>query len=141
MLSIASNPVIRAGARSRCRAGREAIRRAATRSLTALAVAGALLASPAAPALAQIRPIPETAKLGTLTVGHFPNAVLNGKPVTLGPGARIRDVNNLFVVPSTLKDSSRTVAYATGSLGEIVDVWILSEAEVGQIRARQSSSR
>lgn len=32
------------------------------------------------------------------------------------------------------------VAYATGSLGEVVSAWILTEAEIKQIRARPKTS-
>src|SRR5690606_20306378 len=65
-----------------------------------------LVAIAAAPAQAQLRSIPEKARLATLRLGVFPDAMLNGKPVRLGPGARIYNLNNAIVVPSTLKDVS-----------------------------------
>ena len=33
-----------------------------------------------------------------------------------------------------------TVAYVTGSLGEVVAVWILTNDEIRQVRARQKRS-
>ena len=94
-----------------------------------------------APAQAQTRPIPETAKLAKLKLGVFPEAELDGRKVTLGPGARIFNRDNMLVVPASLMDVTSVVAYVTGSLGEIVTVWILNDAEVKQIRARAEEVR
>ena len=110
-----------------------------------LKVLAALLASvlvglAAAPARAQIRRIPEDARLATLKLGVFPDAELNGKAVKLGPGVRIYNQDNIIVVPSTVKDARLVVAYVTGSLGEVVAAWILKDAEYQQIRARQKKS-
>jgi hypothetical protein len=94
----------------------------------------------AAPAQAQIRPIPDAARLATLKLGVFPDAELNGKVVKLGPGTRIYNQDNIIVIPSTLKGVSLVVAYVTGSLGEVVSVWILKDVEIQQIRARLKKS-
>lgn len=93
-----------------------------------------------APAQAQTRPIPEAAKLAKLKLGVFPEAELDGRKITLGPGVRIFNRDNLLVVPAALKDVTSVIAYTTGSLGEIVTVWILDEAEVKSIRARARKS-
>ena len=111
----------------------------------AVQVLGALLLSimvgiAAAPAQAQIRPIPANAKLATLKLGVFPDAVLNGKAIRLGPGARIYNRDNIIIIPSTLKDVTMVVAFATGSLGEVVSAWILTDQEIKQIRARPKAS-
>ena len=112
-----------------------------TLRLVALVLAALLLTVvigiAAAPAQAQVRPIPDNAQLATLKLGVFPDAVLNGKAVKLGPGTRIYNQDNIIVVPSTLKDVTNVVAYVTGSLGEVVSVWILKDAELKQLRARQ----
>ncbi len=94
----------------------------------------------ATPASAQIRPIPEHARLATLKLGVFPDAELNGKWVKLGPGARIYNQDNMIVIPSSLKGVPHVVAYVTGSLGEVVSVWILKDREVRQLRARLKKS-
>lgn len=94
----------------------------------------------AAPARAQVRTIPHDAQLGTLKLGVFPDAVLNGKAVKLGPGARIYNQENTIVVPSSLLNVTNVVAYVTGSLGEVVAVWILKDAEIRQLRARPKRS-
>jgi len=111
----------------------------------ALQALGALLltlfvAVVSAPAQAQVRAIPATAKLATLKLGIFPEAELDGKPVRLGPGARIYNQNNTIVIPASLKGTSLVIAYTTGSIGEIVNVWILKDAEIEQIRARSKRS-
>lgn len=93
-----------------------------------------------APAGAQTRPIPAEARLGTLTVGIFPDAVLDGKAIRLGPGVRIHDTSNRIVVPSTIRNSALVVAYVTGNLGEIVSAWIVTDTELRQLRARRSGS-
>ena len=90
----------------------------------------------AAPVKAQIRTIPQAAQLATLKLGVFPDAELNGRRIRLGPGARIRNHDNLIVTPASLKDVTSVVAYVTGSLGEVVSVWILKDSEIRQMRAR-----
>jgi hypothetical protein len=93
-----------------------------------------------APAQAQTRPIPAEAKLAKLKLGVFPDAEIDGRKITLGPGVRIFDRHNMLVIPAALKDVTSVVAYVTGSLGEIVTVWVLDDAEEKQIRARARKS-
>ena len=99
-----------------------------------------LVALATAPAQAQSRPIPDTARLAKLKLGVFPEAELDGKRVTLGPGVRIFSRDNMLVLPASQKDQTSVVAYVTGSLGEVITVWILNDAEVKQIRARARKS-
>ena len=99
-----------------------------------------LVALATAPAQAQSRPIPDTARLAKFTFGVFPEAELDGKRVTLGPGVRIFSRDNMLVLPASQKDQTSVVAYVTGSLGEVITVWILNDAEVKQIRARARKS-
>ncbi len=87
------------------------------------------IAAHAPAALAQpARSIPENAEIGRLTLGVFPDATLDGKPVRLGAGARIRDQANIIQVPSTVTGEKK-IAFSRGTMGEIVQVWILSDAE------------
>ena len=99
-----------------------------------------LVALATAPAQAQSRPIPDSARLAKLKLGVFPEAELDGKRVTLGPGVRIFSRDNMLVLPASQKDQTSVVAYVTGSLGEVITVWILNDAEVKQIRARARKS-
>ena len=131
MATLTRLPKYPAGAQRALRLGLQALAALALTVLVALATA---------PAQAQTRPIPESARLAKLKLGVFPEAELDGKRVTLGPGVRIFSRDNMLVVPAALKDVTSIVAYVTGSLGEIVTVWILDEAEVKQLRARARKS-
>ena len=90
---------------------------------------------------AQSRPIPEQARHGTLVLGVFPQARLDGKAVRLGAGARVFDQRNLIVTPASIKDVRNYVAFVTGPQNEILTAWILTDAEIEALRARQRRSR
>lgn len=135
MATIIRHPKFSPAARRALRLGLQAL------GALALTVVVALGSVPAnAQIQTQIRPIPEAAKLARLKLGVFPEAEIDGRRITLGPGVRIFNRDNMLVVPAALKDVSSVVAYTTGSLGEIVTVWILDEAEVKSIRARARKS-
>jgi hypothetical protein len=97
-----------------------------------------------APALAQQMPlqraIPDGVELGRLRIGVFPEATIDGKPVLLGPGTRIRDESNTIRPPSTV-DGERRIAYQRGSLGEVVQVWLVTDEEWRTISARIAAAR
>lgn len=132
MATIIRHSKFRTGARRALRLGLQAL------GALVLTLVVALGSAPAQ-AQVQARPIPETAKLAKLKLGVFPEAVLDGRKITLGPGVRIFNRDNMLVVPAALKDVTSVVAYTTGSLGEILTVWILDEAEVKRIRARRKA--
>ncbi len=101
-------------------------------------IAGLLLA---AVALAQIaRPIPDNVEIGRLAIAVFPQATLDGRAVTLGPGTRIYDENNTIRPPSTVT-GERRVAFVRGTIGEINQVWLLSDAEYRAIASRIAAAR
>ena len=78
------------------------------RFVTALTVAACLLA----PAAAQVqRAFPQNALRGAIVVGVAPEIQVNGAPARLAPGARIRDANNMAVVPSGLTGGRFLVNY------------------------------
>lgn len=98
-------------------------------ALPAPTVAAARTAWPLRQALAQTpRPIPADARLGALKLGVFPQAVLDGKAIVLGPGFRLFDLDNRIMVPSTVS-GTWAVAYVAGPVGELTQAWILSDAE------------
>jgi hypothetical protein len=86
------------------------------------------------------RPIPEDAELGRLEIVVFPQALLDGRPVVLGPGTRIFDEQNMIRPPSTVQGVQR-VAFARGSMGEITRVWLVTDAEHREIAARITAAR
>ncbi len=103
----------------------------------------ALAAGAGAPARAQTalpRAMPENVELGRLRIGVFPEATLDGRPVQLGPGTRIRDESNAIRPPSTIA-GERRVAYQRGSMGEVVQVWLVTDEEWRTIAARIAAAR
>jgi hypothetical protein len=69
---------------------------------------------------------------GELTVTQPPEAVLNGKPVRLAPGARIRNPSNMIQMSGSLLGQKLAVHYTLDAAGELRDVWILTEAELAK---------
>lgn len=76
------------------------------------------------------RNFPATALRGELQITQFPDALLNGRPARLAPGARIKNDNNLWVPPAGLAGQKLTVNYTVESSGLILDVWVLNPAEL-----------
>jgi hypothetical protein len=94
----------------------------------ALALAAALLL--ALPAAAQVqRNFPRNALRGAIVFGAAPEITLNGNPARLAPGARIRDANNMTIMPGALLGGRFLVHYTTELYGLVKDVWILTPAE------------
>ena len=95
-------------------------------------LAAALFAS-ALPAVAQMqRHFPANALRGELVVLQPPEAVLNGSPARLAPGARIRGENNLLVVSGALVNQRLVVHYTLDTTGLLQDVWVLTAAELAR---------
>ena len=88
----------------------------------------------AAPAEAQMqRLFPATALRGELQIANPPEAVLNGRPARLAPGARIRGDNNMLLLSGALAGQPLWVHYTLDTTGSVLDVWVLTATE----RARQ----
>jgi hypothetical protein len=90
----------------------------------------------ALPAAAQMNPnrnFPASALRGEIAVQQPPALLLNGRPSRLAPGARIRAMDNMFVLQGALAGQRLEVHYTQDLNGDLLDVWILTPAE----RARQ----
>ena len=85
----------------------------------------------ALPAHAQ-RVFQANALRGELVVTRPPQALLNGKPARLAPGARIRNPLNMIQLSGSLLGQKLAVNYTVDGAGELRDVWILSEAELAK---------
>ena len=93
-----------------------------------LCVTAALVAG--APAQAELpRNFPADALRGDLQVLQPPEALLNGEPVRLAPGARIRGENNLLLVTGVLAGRRHVVHYRLDLNGQIGELWLLTDAE------------
>ncbi|MFN4005278.1 MAG: hypothetical protein ACK4MJ_05560 [Hylemonella sp.] len=78
----------------------------------------------------RIPPIPPQAVRGVLEVTAPPEALLDGQPARLAPGARIRDRNNLMVVSGALIGQKNVVRYTRDPLGLLQEIWVLTPAEI-----------
>lgn len=96
------------------------------------ALAALLLTMAAAlPAHAQ-RTFERNALRGELVIVAPPEARLNGSPVRLAPGARLRNAQNLLQLSGSLVEQKLLVHYTLDGQGQVKDVWILSAAEAAR---------
>jgi len=82
-----------------------------------------LLAAPLAGA--QVRSIPEDARVGEIR--HLQEMVveIDGAPQQLAPGAQIRDTSNRLILPTAIPPGTR-VKYLVDASGQVHRVWILT---------------
>ena len=85
----------------------------------------------ALPAHAQ-RSFQQTALRGELVLTQPPEALLNGNPVRLAPGARIRNPSNMIQLSGSLLGQTLHVNYTFDATGDLRDIWILTEAELAR---------
>jgi hypothetical protein len=76
-----------------------------------------------------VRPFPPNAERAVMAVTFPPLIQLNGRPDRLSPGARIRGLNNLLQLSASLVGQNLLVNFVRNPLGEVQDVWVLTEAE------------
>jgi hypothetical protein len=96
------------------------------RCVFALAFAGLF----ALPAAAQgLRNFPANALRGELAVTQPPDVLLNGQPLRLAPGARIRGANNMQVLSGALVGQRMLVHFTLDTQGQLLDVWLLTAEE------------
>jgi hypothetical protein len=99
------------------------------RCASALLCAAAALVAPVPSQAELARNFPADALRGDLQVVQPPEALLDGQPVRLAPGVRIRGENNLLLLTGAIAGSHRVVHYRLGLDGQIVEIWLLTEAE------------
>ena len=85
-----------------------------------------LLAAPLASA--QLRSIPEDARVGQIR--HLQEMVveIDGTPQQLAPGAQIRDASNRIIVPAAIPPAT-LVKYVLDAEGKVRQGWILTPEE------------
>ena len=88
----------------------------------------ALLLLAASLAGAQVRSIPQDARVGQIR--HLQDMVveIDGAPQRLAPGAQIRDVSNRIILPTAIRPGTR-VKYVVDAAGQVRKVWILTPKE------------
>jgi hypothetical protein len=77
----------------------------------------------------QVRDFPVSALRGSLEVTLPPQVLLDGHPDRLAPGARIRNMQNLFVLSGSIAGQQLLVNYTRDPSGLLRDVWILTPEE------------
>ena len=89
----------------------------------------ALVLLAASLASAQVRNIPEDARVGEIR--HLQEMVveIDGAAQQLAPGAQIRDASNRIITPSAIPPGTR-VKYLVDASGQVRQVWILTPEEV-----------
>jgi len=87
-----------------------------------------LLASLALPAVAQLRTIPQDARVAEIRHVQANIIELNGVQVPLAPGAQIRDTSNRIIMPVAVP-AGALVKFRLNNNGQVRDVWILSREE------------
>ena len=104
-------------------------------SLSKILACAALCCAAVAAHAQTMRQIPPTAKPGVLTMGVFPEAVLDGKRIRLAMGTTIFDESNRTIVPGSLS-GARTVLYEVDPTGNVSRVWLPTAEELAAARQR-----
>ena len=79
-------------------------------------------------AMAQLRPIPDSAKRGHIAEIEGAIVEIDGTRMRLAPGAQIRNRNNMIIMPMSLPPGT-LVKYTLDGLGQIHRVWVLTREE------------
>ncbi len=88
----------------------------------------ALLLLAASLASAQVRSIPEDAKVGQIRHLQEMLVEIDGTPQLLAPGAQIRDTSNRIIMPTAIPPGT-LVKYLVDAAGQVKKVWILTPEE------------
>lgn len=79
-----------------------------------------------------VRPFPPNTRRAQMTVLNAWEVTLNGTRVRLAPGARIRSTTNAILLSSSVAGQSFLVNYTLDTLGQPLEIWVLTEAEAAQ---------
>ena len=79
-----------------------------------------------------VRAFPPKAERGVMQITQPPEMLLNDKPDRLSPGARIHGANNMLLLSGMLIGQKTVVNFVREPMGEVHEVWILTEAEAAQ---------
>jgi hypothetical protein len=95
------------------------------------ALAAFAAASLVASAAAQMqRAFPQNTLRGAMAFGEDRQVTLNGRSAQLSPGARVRNQNNMIVLPASLAGARFLVNYTLDIGGaQVRDVWVLTPDE------------
>jgi predicted trehalose synthase len=80
-----------------------------------------------------LRRFPQAALRGKIVFGMPPVITMNGVVTRMAPAYHVRGVNNLLVMSAQLDGLTATVNYTRDLEGHVLDVWILSPAEIARL--------
>ena len=78
------------------------------------------------------RSFPANALRGYLRVLQGAEVMMDGQAARLSPGSRIRGTSNTLVMPGTLVGQEYIVNFTRDTLGNVHNVWLLTELEAKQ---------
>ncbi|MSQ70864.1 MAG: hypothetical protein EXR27_06185 [Betaproteobacteria bacterium] len=79
-----------------------------------------------------MRSIPDAAKRGVIRPVGGMVVSIDGVTALLSPAARIRDQQNLIIVPSALPSEGATARYDIDVDGQVQRVWLLTPEEMAR---------
>jgi hypothetical protein len=82
------------------------------------------------------RLFPREALRGEVVVVDPPVATLNGQPIQLAPGARVRGQDNMLVMSGRMIGQRLVVNFTIDDRGDLKDVWILRDDELARLWPR-----
>ncbi len=109
-------------------------------NLRATLLASLLLISQCVAAQIIKREFPAAALRGTLVVTAPPEALLDGRPARLSPGARIYNTQNLIQLSGSLVGQPLQVNYTRDTVGNVHLVWVLTAEEAREKRPQAAGA-
>ena len=97
-----------------------------------MVLAAAALAVPALACAQVTRTLPVNSLRGEVAFGQPPEVLLNGQPMRLAPGARIRDPQGMVQLSGALAGQKLKVNYTVDPYGLLFNVWILRPEELAK---------
>jgi hypothetical protein len=95
-------------------------------ALAAVITAGLVISASAQ----MLRTFPQNTLRGAMSFGADREITLNGRAAQLAPGSRVRNQNNMIVMPGSLSGARFLVNYTVDiGGGQVLDVWVLTPDE------------
>jgi hypothetical protein len=84
------------------------------------------------------RPLPTDAKFGVISAFPYPNLVVKGGTLHMGPGAKIYSEQNLFIVPSAVRVPAN-VLLRLDDRGDVTTMWVLTPEEAARYQGKKQT--
>jgi hypothetical protein len=84
------------------------------------------------------RQLPADAKFAVISAFPYPNLVVKGGTLHMGPGAKIYSEQNLFIVPSAVRVPA-SVLLRLDDRGEVTTMWVLTPDEAARYQGKKQT--